>query len=71
MKTVYEKIFPDGIPEFLSFSDFGKLLGVSCTQAAKIARSRPDMLVTLPTMKAQRVRPDLYFEIVGKKKSRA
>lgn len=68
MRTASEILFPDGIPEFLTFSDLGKLLGISCTQAAIIARSRPDMLVTLPTMKTQRVRSELYFEIVEKKK---
>lgn len=67
MQTAEEKMFPHGIPKVLGFTDFGRLLGVSQTKAAEIAKSRPDMLLRLPTEKSDRVRSELYFEIVGKK----
>ena len=45
MNTVEERRFADGIPELLTFADLARLLGVSPTKAAEIARSRPEMLV--------------------------
>lgn len=64
--TAETQLFPDGIPATLSYADFGRLLGVSATQAAKVAKERPEMLVSLPGMASQRVRSDLYFEIMGR-----
>lgn len=61
-----DRLFPDGIPRLISMAAFSKLLGVSRTQACKIARSRPDMLVNVPGMKFPRVRSELYQEIIGK-----
>ncbi|MEY8460122.1 hypothetical protein AALA69_03210 [Eggerthellaceae bacterium 24-137] len=68
MTMAEDRVFPDGLPEAMSFSDFSKLLGVSRPQAAKIARSRPDMLITYPSEQKQRVKTDFYLEIVGKQK---
>ncbi|MCI8469344.1 MAG: hypothetical protein HFJ75_07675 [Eggerthellaceae bacterium] len=68
MTTAEDRVFPDGLPEAMSFAAFSKLLGVSRPQGAKIARSRPDMLIWYPTEKTPRVRTDLYLEIVGKQK---
>lgn len=67
MNTVEANLFPDGVPPFLTIADFGRLLGVSHTQAKKIASERPSMTVVLPSMKDKRVRSELYFELVGKK----
>ena len=67
MIAVEEKMFPFGVPATLSYADFGRLIGVSPTKAAAIAKERPEMLVGLPGMKSKRVRADLYFEIAGKK----
>lgn len=68
MKMIEDEVFPDGFPEAMNLTKFAKLLGVSNTQASRIAKSRPDMLVTYPTEKAPRVKTDFYLEIVGKQK---
>ncbi|TNU89039.1 hypothetical protein FIC87_12630 [Eggerthella lenta] len=67
MSKAEETLFPDGIPAFLSFSDFARLLGVSRPQAAKIASERPEMVTRLPSMKDRRIRSELYFELAGEK----
>lgn len=67
MKTVEEKMFPDGIPAFLSVMSFARLLGISRTKAIQIVDARPDMTVVLPSMKDRRIKSDLYFELIGKK----
>lgn len=66
MITAEEKLFPNGIPAFLSISDFSKLIGISNTQGAKIAHTRPEMLVTLPSMEHCRIKSELYFELKQK-----
>lgn len=68
MKTAEESIFPDGIPETMTFSDFGRLLGISRAYAGRLAKKRPDMVVTYPGTKHPRVRRELYYEFIGKKK---
>ena len=68
MTMAEDRVFPDGLPEAMSFANFAKLLGVSRPQAAKIANSRPDMLITYPTESYPKVRTDFYLEIVGKQK---
>lgn len=68
MISAEEKLFPYGVPATLSYADFGRLLGVSSTKAAAIAKERPEMLVALPGMTSKRVKSELYFEIVGAEK---
>lgn len=68
MRTVEDTVFPDGIPETMTFADFGRLLGISRAYAGTLAKSRPDMLVTYPGTKHPRVRRELYLEFVGKQK---
>lgn len=68
MVTVEEKLFPYGVPATLSYADFGRLLGVSSTKAAAIAKERPEMLIGLPGMTSKRVKSELYFEIIGTEK---
>ena len=67
MQTAEERLFPDGIPAYLSLGSFAKLLGVSRTKAAQIAESKPEMVEVLPTMRDRRIRSELYFEITGKR----
>ena len=62
-----EVLFPNGVPASMTMADFGRLIGVSPTQAGKILDSRPDMAIHLPGTKTRRVRSELYYEIAGKK----
>lgn len=67
MITAVEKEFPNGIPAFMSATQFGRIVGMSPPQVLKVMKERPDMVVRLPAMKDKRIRSDLYFELIGKK----